>query len=382
MPFLKLLSRPGRWLWMALLTSLCQPWDLSATEHMPSAESIAWTHEQVHQAAELIRQRIETDHWTRGQSGTTCGIYAACRALALLGIDRDPGDYFTTKYVSHAEGSTPNEVISIASQNGAYAWPIVNLSKTDLMLLGSPVIANVKPSQNAQVYDHWVCVTYQDGRLLVFDGPATAVEMSFAEFLSLWNGYGIAVSADDAPMAVTSWVLRATTMAGLALLAALIWQAWPVRYRTAPRDSLIFLGTVTLVLAAAGSVLFGDPIHVFQVREVPGELQHIDLETFCKFITDGQHVVIDARLESTYEAGAVDGAINLPGGTSPVALKGLLIDVDRDLPIVVYCHSESCEYDAVIADKLQSLGFRQIAVANVGWVEYSAAVSQSSGSDL
>jgi len=373
-------SQPCRLLWAVLMIGLFHPWVLSAKEGPLTIPPGGWTHEKVHQAAELIRQRIETDHWTRGQSGTTCGIYAACRALALLGIDCNPGDYFTARYISHAEGSTPNEVISILTQNGAHASPIVNLSKPDLILLGCPVIANVKPSQNALVYDHWVCVNYQDGRLLVFDGPAAAVEMSFAEFLSLWNGYGIAVSADDTPMAAVSWALRATTMAGLALLAVLIWQAWPVRRRTAPRDSLVFLGMVTLVMASAASALFGDPIRQFQPRDASVEPQHIDLQVFREFATDGLHVVIDARLESTYEAGAVDGAINLPVGTSPVALKGLLIDVDRDLPIVVYCHSESCEYDAVIADKLQSLGFRQITVANVGWVEYSAAISQSSES--
>lgn len=320
---------------------------------------------------EVIRSRIDIEGWTRGQSGATCGIYAACRALDLVGVETNPGQYFTYKYVSHAQGSTPSEVVTIVEANGMKAIPLVNLSKLDLMLTDRPVIANVKQSRSVQAFDHWVCVKYQHGKLLVFDGPSGAVDMTFAEFLPLWNGYGIVVTTPSESVFLKLWAIRSCVFLWVVVAGAALWSAWLNKPKTQMR-SYLFLGIASLTLAAGGNLIFGDPVRSMRRTDDVARSTHCNLDELRRFVIEGDRVLVDARYPLAYSFGGIPSAVNIPVDISQVALRGLMRDVDRNVPFLIYCQSSQCEYNVVVADKLRLLGFRQVIVSDAGWVEYSA----------
>jgi rhodanese-related sulfurtransferase len=322
----------------------------------------------------LLQQRIEGEKWTAGPSNSTCGVYAACRALQLLDVEVNAGDYFTQEYISTFEGSSPEQVVKLIESNGCRGLPLTNLSKLDLLAVGHPVIANVKQSPNATVFDHWVCVLYADGGLQVFDGPAGAVEMTFAEFLPLWSGYGVIASREGTHTLWATWILRASVLLVFAVVGIVCWQV------TAQMDwfrarSWSRLAATTLGLAIVGNSLFTDAGDLFGrfggTGPVPGQPHRVaDLDELRHCVSEQTHVLIDARYQHTFERGAIEGAVNVPVEVSPIALRGLLRDVDRSTPILIYCHSEGCEFDAIVADKLNALGFDNLTTSRAGWVEY------------
>jgi rhodanese-related sulfurtransferase len=328
----------------------------------------------------VLQNRIQVGRWT-GQAGATCGIYAACRSLSLLGLEVDPGRYFTVEYIANSEGSTPAEVIKIVESQHCQAVPIVNLSKLDILLLGSPIIANVRATPSATAFDHWVCVLWENGRLLVFDGAAGPVEMSFADFLPMWNGYGIVVSHSAQLAAVDVWLARIGALFSFILVGVLCWRltSWlPLpRVRAVAR-----LSAACLALSLLGNLIFGDIVHAFHgVRVATAsretEFPQAGLTELRTAAAGREYVLIDARYRRDYEAGAIEGAISVPFNISDVALRGLFDRIDRDTPFLVYCQSESCGWNAVLADKLKSLGFRNVTVSNVGWMEYAASMRSS-----
>ncbi len=83
-----------------------------------------------------LQNRIATEGWTSSSADSSCGIYAACRAMSLLGIEATPSDYYTIRYVGADSGSTPAELMKLLEKNHCNAVPMVNLSKLDLISLG------------------------------------------------------------------------------------------------------------------------------------------------------------------------------------------------------------------------------------------------------
>jgi rhodanese-related sulfurtransferase len=331
-----------------------------------------------------LRQRIQGERWTAGSdAGSTCGIYAACRSLSLLGIDVDPGLFFTVDYMASGEGSTPAEVVKIIESQRCQAVPIVNLSKLDVMLLGCPVIANLRATPGATAFDHWACVVWENHRLLVFDGAVGPVEMSFADFLPLWNGYGVVVSHSRQPVVAYVWLVRFGVLCGFVLIGVSCWRvmSWLPLQRV--RD-VARLSAACLALSLAGNLVFGDitrAIHGVRTAVAPSEsaLPRAGLTELRTAAVGRKYVLIDARGQSGYEFGAVELAVNVPHGISLFALKGLFEGIDRDTPFLVYCQSARCNWNAALADKFKLLGFRDVTVSDVGWVEYTATTRNSEG---
>jgi rhodanese-related sulfurtransferase len=252
---------------------------------------------------------------------------------------------------------------------------MVNLSKLDIMATGLPVIANVR-SPGTSSFDHWVCVVFVDGRLMVFDGASPPVAMSFASFLSLWNGYGVVVSPAGQPVVAAIWSLRIGSIAAL-LVVGLALQALAAKIRPARLQATAGLAGACLTLAILGNFVFGDVPHLMSgVRLAASSgraaISGREFESIPRRDLEN-YVLIDARYFDTYKVGAIERSINIPVDTSEIALKGLFEGIDRDVPILVYCHSASCGFDSVIAGKLTRLGFRDVNVSHEGWVEYSAA---------
>ena len=83
-------------------------------------------------------------------------------------------------------------------------------------------------------------------------------------------------------------------------------------------------------------------------------------------------VFIDARYSSDYEAGHLEGAINVPVDANDVERYKVTENIAKDSHIVMYCQSSGCQYAEIIAIKLQEDGFTNISIYKGGWVDWTA----------
>ena len=76
-------------------------------------------------------------------------------------------------------------------------------------------------------------------------------------------------------------------------------------------------------------------------------------------------MLIDVRTPEEYATGHADGAINIPAGDIAAGELGMLVDIDRNTLLELYCHSGArAQY---VAGILQSFGFAN--VTNLGGLE-------------
>lgn len=87
-------------------------------------------------------------------------------------------------------------------------------------------------------------------------------------------------------------------------------------------------------------------------------------------------IVVDALGERYFAAEHLPGAINLPHTVSDDALRAAL--PDHDAEIITYCANPACQNSHVLAHRLQTLGYRNVAVFPGGkkqWTEAGLALT-------
>jgi len=82
---------------------------------------------------------------------------------------------------------------------------------------------------------------------------------------------------------------------------------------------------------------------------------------------------IDAREAEEYRAGHIKGATNIPATDEPETIQTALGAHKRDEEIVIYCDGEECNASAMLAGKLQRLGFTKVHVFFGGWTAWQTA---------
>ena len=305
----------------------------------------------------------------------SCGVYAACRALCIEGIDATPCEFMTTEFISGVGGSSPKDLVKLVDRSGGVAFPMNKLSKLDVMLSGKPLIANIRSDVSAPSYDHWVCVFADGNQLLVFDGANGPAKMSTSEFLALWSGFGIFVSgAKGEPVSLVVYCWR---FAVFGLIIGALWLVWSFAQSASNiRSYWLRFSTGVLVLAVTGVVLFGSPFDWSKgLRLATAPYSSVDWETvglteLIEISANDNVVLISAQPAKDFERGKIDGAINIPHDVSSILLSDMLSDAERSTPIVVYCLSAKCSWDEILANKLSNIGFENIRVGDVGLHEY------------
>lgn len=94
----------------------------------------------------------------------------------------------------------------------------------------------------------------------------------------------------------------------------------------------------------------------------------------------GRVVLIDARLPEEFEAGHIDGAINIPYEKLPDYSDKLTSSIPLDAKIVCYCRSVTCDDSANLARELKFMGYSSVILYKGGWDEWSEATGSSEGS--
>ncbi len=331
-----------------------------------------------HTAAE--GQSLPADFkWTENVGGNLCGVYSAARALKLVGLDAPIESFWSTDFVGHASGSTPEELVAAVQDAGAHAVVASNLTCLDLQVLAGPMIANVRSSEDRNAYDHWVCVVADGNKMVIYDGPRDGKAVTKAEFLAQWNGVGLVVSR-------SKWVWL--QVAGLRLFTMCIFVGFGIALISVLRSSNIKFSLVIQLAkfsAALGIILFvGGFLFGYKVfgttheqatataiapfvnfSPIECELEELEM---ARSISDT--LLVDARLIKDYARGSIDTAVNIPVTAQYEEIREYTSSLPRKTKIFVFCHSATCAYDTVIARRLSSLGFTDVHVCSGGYVEY------------
>ena len=83
-------------------------------------------------------------------------------------------------------------------------------------------------------------------------------------------------------------------------------------------------------------------------------------------------VFIDARLSMDFEAGHLEGAINVPVNASDDERQKAMVNVPKNACIVVYCQTSGCGFAEKVAIELISDGFSNVSLFKGDWQKLTA----------
>ncbi len=101
----------------------------------------------------------------------------------------------------------------------------------------------------------------------------------------------------------------------------------------------------------------------------PGVIKEIGYDAFVK-LRSMRHFLIDARAESNYVKGHIDGAVNIDGTEVQTQIQRMLAEIPRDRVILIYCDGGECELSHLVADVLKNFGFGPMFIYTGGWKEW------------
>jgi len=82
---------------------------------------------------------------------------------------------------------------------------------------------------------------------------------------------------------------------------------------------------------------------------------------------------VDARSESLYREGHIQGALNIPWQEVDRYFVEVMERLDPEKTIITYCDGETCELSHELALFLQEMGFQSVRVLVNGWTVWKEA---------
>lgn len=323
------------------------------------------------------------------ESSSYCGIYCVYAALNGFGKKTDFVGLLQTKYVGTMYGSSIHELARAVEDHGLHAQPMMGLSRSNLVASRSPIVLHVSRPSSPTHFGHWVLfLGMENGQAKVLDVPHSPELMPVADLLARWDGVGLYISEQP----LSPWRLKLDSLitgenlvliAALLLMTALL-QRW-MRIRRGSADTrTTWLAAPGLLLAAgllaaAWHFLSADGYARNQVairtviqQHRPSFLPKLDVPDLEQALRDPAVVIVDARYPRDYQAGHLPGAINVPVFTTQVERRRLLEAVPKNARVIVYCQSESCEFDESLGSMLVAEGIENVALFPGGWMKWKA----------
>ena len=328
-------------------------------------------------------------------TGPYCGLYCVYGALQSIGKDVPFETLLRPRYLSSRQGSSIEELRQAAIDSGAYAVAMTGLGAESLRSSRQPMILHVAGHDDLKRYNHWVLFCgLEDGRARLLDAPNPMELVPLAGVLARWDGAALTVSDHSSAyrsIEISEGVFHVSVILMTVLTVCLVHggirRFKSGRWLEAPRSVRTLLASVlcqSIVLLGC-SFAIGIGLHVVDdagflrdltaVRYVAaGNIAHffpkLTRDEARLFAVERRGVVIDARLPESFRLGSIPGAVNVPVNASAAERRQRLAHVPRSAPLLVYCQSERCEFDEIVAALLAREGFDSISLYPGGWMEW------------
>lgn len=122
-----------------------------------------------------------------------------------------------------------------------------------------------------------------------------------------------------------------------------------------------------------GIALIGDWSADARFSDPSGNSLVIDLEEAGRLFQKRAAVFVDARPQSQYFEGHIDGAVSLPWQEADDHFMEVADRLDTAGMIITYCDGESCELSHELALFLKEMGFQNVRVLVNGWTVWQQA---------
>jgi len=332
---------------------------------------------------QTIRQKLK---------GPYCGLRCLYAAMKLKGKELDFTSLLKPEYLGSKDGSTLGELEKAANDNEMYTVALGNLSTRELRSTDQLMILHVKSDDTSEKFDHYALfLGVRDGQAMILDPPNPVASIPFHQLARLWDGLALVVS--DKPIDYKQ-IIAPAGKAVFALVVIVIVAVIGFRY-VRPRIPFFSIllspekRAVLSVAQGAGICLLAACVaFIYHFASDEGFLAHqgatsgIVEANKAKFIEkvqasdvrkriDKDALIVDARYERDYQKNHMDGAVNIAIDSSDDERKERLTGVEKDRPIVVYCQSAGCKYAEIIAGKIISDGFKDVAVYKGGWMDWT-----------
>ncbi len=340
-------------------------------------------------AAESTTSAVADEIPDAAEEGSSyCGIYCVYAAVHGFGKSIDFKSLLNTKYVGTIYGSSIQELAVAVEDNGLHALPMMGLSRANLIGARTPIILHVSRQESPSYFGHWVLfLGMENGQAKILDVPHRPELMPVADVLARWDGVGLYISEQP----LSPWQLKAESLftgENFALFAALLIATSILQRMITKRGQgvtlirSVWVGIPALlggaaILAVAWHFLSDDgygrnkvAVRTVIQQHMPSFLPKLDIPDMEKALHDKNVVIVDARYPRDYQSGHLPGAINVPVFTTQAERRRILGNVSRDARVIVYCQSDSCQFDEALGSSLVAEGIENVALFPGGWAKW------------
>jgi len=105
----------------------------------------------------------------------------------------------------------------------------------------------------------------------------------------------------------------------------------------------------------------------------PEDPEAVTLNQALKSFESEQTIFLDCRLKEDFDAGHIEGAVNLPWEEFEQHFTQVEPSLEEAKEIIAYCDGTECELSLLMARELAHLGYQNVKVFFGGWVEWTKA---------
>jgi rhodanese-related sulfurtransferase len=241
----------------------------------------------------------------------------------------------------------------------------------------NPIILHVRTPSSLN-FHHWVLFLgfAEHDRVTIYDPPRHRSEISVAELLAVWDGYGIVVTKENETKPIPipyDWIF-VTAIVGMTYGL--------MRRRWSPIGAIAVCGLVGGLawgLLPQGTIGKPHATGMITSQYFPRALRELTYEEFRADRTAERSICVDARPNESFAALTVPGSVNIPVNASLLQLHDLTSNYPRERPMIVFCMSKSCGWADAVANQLVHLGFREVAIYRGGvadWIAHKQPVEK------
>jgi rhodanese-related sulfurtransferase len=339
-------------------------------------------------------ESLLAESYLRGQETRAhCGIYGVMAALTELNVEFSADELLDSKYVGSPLGSSAQELINALASRGVDSVFVENVTVNALRRSTKPIILLLEKGLGERT-NHWILFLGDDkGRAKVIDAPRPVESLDYKTLLARWKGKALMVGESSVSR---EWQLFAAmekaSILVFPLAIAFVFCLIAKRLEKSTSFSLPLVAKLTCVLLT--SLALAAAYHFTTIRGLLGsdsallfikksisktnEYYQISKSELKQHLQAGDVILVDARIPAAFHQGHIDGAINFPVDAALGELEACIRKLEekssrgslprKQMHVVVYCQSDQCDWDSVVAASIRKIGYQNVSLFSDGWM--------------